>query len=272
MSLIRAEGIRKIYRGQKRRGCDANRDTVALENVDLEIQEGEFLALVGPSGCGKSTFLDIVAGLSGHDGGTVQLGGKEITGPGLDRGLVFQGYALVPWKTVLDNVAFGLEAQGVAKRERHAVARRFVDLVGLSRFEDRFPHELSGGMKQRVAIARALAFDPKVLLMDEPFGALDAQTRERLQFELLKITRETRKTVLFVTHSIDEAILLADRIAIMTSRPGTIKTVIDVKLRRDRHAGDNLIRSSGTFLEARDQVWYHLKSEVDKAAELEYSI
>jgi NitT/TauT family transport system ATP-binding protein len=272
MSLIRAEGVRKIYRAKKRKGVAENRDTVALEDVNLEVHEGEVLALVGPSGCGKSTFLDIVAGLAEYDGGKVHLGGMPITGPGLDRGLVFQGYALVPWKSVLDNVAFGLEAQGVRRAERHEIARRFVDLVGLSKFEDRYPHELSGGMKQRVAIARALAFDPKVLLMDEPFGALDAQTRERLQFELLRITQETRKTVLFVTHSIDEAVLLADRIAIMTSRPGTIKTIIDVKLRRDRRASDDLVRSSGIFLEARDQVWHHLKNEVDKAAELEYSI
>ena len=272
MSLIRAEGVRKVYRGKKRPGCNKNRDTLAIENLNLEIREGEILALVGPSGCGKSTFLDIVAGLAEHDGGAVYLADKPIDGPGLDRGVVFQGYALFPWRTVLDNVAFGLEAQGIGAKERHRIAHKYVDLVGLSKFEDRFPHELSGGMRQRVAIAWALAFNPKILLMDEPFGALDAQTRERLQFELLRIKQETGMTVLFVTHSIDEAVMLADRIAIMTSRPGTIKAIVDVKLPRERKAADDLIRSSGVFLEAREQVWLSLKSEVDKAAELEYQI
>lgn len=272
MSLIQAVGVRKVYKGRKRPGSDATRDTLALEDVTLDIREGEVLALVGPSGCGKSTFLDIVAGLAEYDGGGVYLGGKRIEGPGLDRGVVFQGYALFPWLTILDNVAFGLEALGVPAKERREKARRYIDLVGLSKFEDRHPHELSGGMKQRVAIARALAFDPRILLMDEPFGALDAQTRERLQLELLRIKQETNKTILFVTHSIDEAVLLADRIAIMTSRPGTIKKIVDVRLPRDRKAADELIRSSGDFLEARDQVWDSLRAEVDKAAELEYSI
>jgi NitT/TauT family transport system ATP-binding protein len=264
MSLIRAEAVRKVYRA-KQRSSRGDRDTLALSNIDLEICEGELLALVGPSGCGKSTLLDIVAGLVQPDSGAVYLGGKKIEGPGLDRGLVFQGYALIPWKSVLDNVAFGLQAQGIRPPERERIARKYVELVGLANFADRTPHELSGGMKQRVAIARALAFDPKVLLMDEPFGALDAQTRERLQFELLRITRETNKTVLFVTHSIDEAVLLANRIAVMTFRPGTIKTIIDVTLPVDRARADASIRSSAAFLEVRDHVWDQLKSEVDKA-------
>ncbi|MET0387222.1 MAG: ABC transporter ATP-binding protein [Polyangiales bacterium] len=271
LDLIRATAVRKVYRTPARQRGAASRETVALEDIHLEVRDGELLALVGPSGCGKSTFLDIVAGLVQPDAGAVYLGDKQIDGPGLDRGLVFQGYALIPWKSVLDNVAFGLAAQGVPKTERHAIAERYVKLVGLTKFADRMPHELSGGMKQRVAIARALAFDPKVLLMDEPFGALDAQTRERLQLELLRITRETHKTVLFVTHSIDEAVLLADRIAVMTSRPGTIKAVIDVQLPPDRLQLGDAIRSLPAFLDARDQVWRHLKSEVDKAAELEAS-
>ena len=229
MSLIRAEGVRKIYRAKRRKGDEANRDTVALEDVNLEIHEGEVLALVGPSGCGKSTFLDIVAGLAEHDGGAVYLGGRKITGPGLDRGLVFQGYALVPWKTVLDNVAFGLEAQGVGRVERHEIARRFVDLVGLSKFEDRYPHELSGGMKQRVAIARALALDPRVLLMDEPFGALDAITRQRLQIELNRIVAETGVTLVFITHSIEEALVLGDRIVVLGERPSRVVEIVDVR-------------------------------------------
>jgi len=244
----------------------------AIDEISLEVKTGEFMVIVGPSGCGKSTFLDIVAGLVEPDAGAVYLAEKRIEGPGLDRGLVFQGYALIPWKSVLENVAFGLEAQGVRLPERHEIARRYVKLVGLSKFEDRMPHELSGGMKQRVAIARALAFDPKILLMDEPFGALDAQTRERLQFELLRITQATNKTVLLVTHSIDEAVLVADRIAIMTSRPGTIKSIIDVRLPRDRSQADTALRSSLAFLEARDHVWHYLKGEVDRAAELEQSL
>ncbi len=272
MSLIRADGVRKVYRCKKRQGPNRHHETLALEDVNLEIQEGEILALVGPSGCGKSTFLDIVAGLAELDAGTVQLGGKPIDGPGLDRGVVFQGYALFPWRTVLDNVAFGLETQGMDRNQREEIASRYVDLVGLSKFADRYPHELSGGMRQRVAIARALAADPMILLMDEPFGALDAQTRERLQFELLRIKQETGKTILFVTHSIDEAVMLADRIAIMTSRPGTIKAIIDVKLPRERKGAESFLRSSGMFLQAREQVWHSLKHEIEKAAELEYMI
>ncbi len=269
MSLIRAEAVQKIYRGRRSAQPGGSRDTVALEDINLEVQAGEVLTIVGPSGCGKSTFLDIVAGLVDCDGGAVFIDGKKVKGPGLDRGLVFQGYALIPWKSVLENVAFGLEAQGLSKPARHDIVRRYVELVGLSKVEDRTPHELSGGMKQRVAIARALAFDPKVLLMDEPFAALDEQTRERLQLELLRIVRETQKTVLFVTHSIDEAILLGDRIAVMTFRPGTIKTTLPVTLPRDRARDGTSIRTSKTFSELREHVSLQLKSEVDKALEME---
>jgi len=265
MSLIRAESVRKTYRAKKRFGSGAKQDTLALENVNIEVRAGEILTIVGPSGCGKSTFLDIVAGLVEYDGGDIFLEDKKIEGPGLDRGVVFQGYALIPWKNVLDNVAFGLEAQGIPKEERQAIARRYINLVGLNNFEDRTPHELSGGMKQRVAIARALAFDPKVLLMDEPFAAVDEQTRERLQFELLRIVRETKKTVLFITHSIDEAVLLGDRVAVMTYRPGTIKATIDVGFSRSEDKRSTSIRSSREFSEIRELVSHHLKSEIDKA-------
>jgi len=264
MSLIRAEAVRKIYRAKKRFGRSAKQDTMALEDVNIEVRAGEILTIVGPSGCGKSTFLDIVAGLVDHDGGSVYLDGKEIDGPGLDRGIVFQGYALIPWKTVLENVAFGLEAQGVPAGERNDIARRYVELVGLSKFADRTPHELSGGMKQRVAIARALAFDPKVLLMDEPFAAVDEQTREHLQLELVRIARETEKTVLFITHSIDEAVLLGDRVAVMTARPGTIKATVDVPFARSDDKRGASFRSSRAFGETRARVSDYLRSEVDK--------
>jgi NitT/TauT family transport system ATP-binding protein len=269
MSLIRAEAVRKIYRAKKRSGHGARQDTMALEDVNIEVRAGEILTIVGPSGCGKSTFLDIVAGLVDHDGGAVYLDGKKIEGPGLDRGIVFQGYALIPWKSVLENVAFGLEAQGVPTAERHEIARRYIQLVGLSKFEDRTPHELSGGMKQRVAIARALAFNPKVLLMDEPFAAVDEQTRERLQLELVRIAHETQKTVLFITHSIDEAVLLGDRVAVMTARPGTIKATIDVGFSRSADKRSASIRSSRAFSEVRELVAHHLKSEVDKTLDAE---
>lgn len=265
MSLIRAEAVRKTYRAKKRFGVAAKQDTLALHDVNLEVRAGEILTIVGPSGCGKSTFLDIVAGLVDYDGGAIYLEDKKIDGPGLDRGIVFQGYALIPWRSVLENVAFGLEAQGVAVAERHAIARRYIELVGLTKFEDRTPHELSGGMKQRVAIARALAFDPKVLLMDEPFAAVDEQTRERLQLELVRIARETKKTVLFITHSIDEAVLLGDRVAVMTARPGTIKATIDVSFSGSADKCSAATRSSRAFSEVRDLVAFHLKSEVDKA-------
>jgi len=233
--------------------------------VNLSIEKGEFLVILGPSGCGKSTFLDIIAGLSEPDEGSVSLDGNVIKGPGLDRGVVFQQYALLPWRTALDNVTFALEAN-TDKEKREEIARNYLSLVGLSGFEDRYPYELSGGMKQRVAIARALAIEPEVLLMDEPFAAVDAQTREILQTDLLRITEDTHKTVVFITHSIEEAIFLADRVAVMTSRPGVIKTIIDVPISKESRYTDD-IKSTPEFAKIRHELWELLKEEVVKSQE-----
>jgi NitT/TauT family transport system ATP-binding protein len=233
----------------------------ALQGVSLRVPAGEFFVLVGPSGCGKSTLLDLLAGLSSPDTGQVLVGGAPVTGPGLDRGVVFQQYALFPWRTARANIEFGLEAKGVPRRERAEIARHYLDLVGLAGFADRYPHELSGGMKQRVAIARSLAYDPDVLLMDEPFAALDAQTRDDLQDELLRIWQRTGKTIVFITHGIDEAVYLGQRVAVMTSRPGRIKQIIDVPLDRDR-ASDQDVRSSARFRAHRHEIWTLLRDEV----------
>jgi NitT/TauT family transport system ATP-binding protein len=232
----------------------------AIENVSLSVREGEFVVLVGPSGCGKSTLIDLLGGLSQPSSGQILLDGKPIDGPGLNRGIVFQQYALFPWRTALENVEFGLEAKRVARAERRDIARSHLDMVGLSGFEDRFPHELSGGMKQRVAIARSLAYDPEVLLMDEPFAALDAQTREGLQVELLNIWQKSRTTILFITHGIDEAVCLGQRIAVMTSRPGRIKEIVDVPA--DFRQGSEDIRSTPEFGRLRHEIWTLLRDEV----------
>ncbi|QKW34274.1 ABC transporter ATP-binding protein [Actinomadura sp. NAK00032] len=235
----------------------------ALGGVDLDVAEGEFLVVVGPSGCGKSTLLDLIGGLARPTAGRVAIDGAEVTGPALDRAVVFQQYALFPWRTALRNVEFGLEAKGLRRRERADIARSHLDLVGLSGFEDRYPHELSGGMKQRVAIARSLAYDPEVLLMDEPFAALDAQTRDSLQDELLRIWKATGKTVVFITHGIDEAVYLGGRVAVLTSRPGRVKEVVDIDLGpRDAHED---LRSSPAFAAHRHRVWSLLKDEVRAA-------
>lgn len=238
----------------------------ALQDISLELREGEFLVLVGPSGSGKSTLLDLLGGLSTPTSGEILLDGRPITGPGLDRGIVFQQYALLPWRTARANIEFGLEAKGLRRKERRALAEHYLELVGLSGFGDRYPHELSGGMKQRVAIARSLAFDPEVLLMDEPFAALDAQTRESLQDELLRIWLATGKTVLFITHGIDEAVYLGQRVAVLTSRPGRIKAIVDVEIDRDT---DDDVRSSQRFRDYRHEIWTLLHSEVQRAASLE---
>ena len=203
---------------------------VALDSIDLQVREGEFLCIVGPSGCGKSTFLQLLAGLESVTGGKIWLDDREIIAPGAERGMVFQSYALFPWRTVLQNIEFGLEVKGLPKQERRAVATKYANMVGLQGFEHSYPGELSGGMKQRVGIARALANEPSVLLMDEPLGSLDAQTREVMQHEILEIWRQTGRTIVFVTHSVQEAVYLAGRIVVMTARPGRIKDIIDVDL------------------------------------------
>ena len=221
-------GLGKTFRSE--RGV-----TVALEGVDLAIGENEFVALVGTSGCGKSTLLSIAAGLDSQDEGSIAIDGEPIVAPGLDRGVVFQSYTLLPWLTTLENVEFALKAAGKTAREAREIAQAHLELVGLQGFEKAFPSELSGGMKQRVAIARALSYRPKMLLMDEPFGALDALTRHHMQELLTGIWEKHRLTVLFITHDVEEAVYLSDRVAVMTNRPGRIKTVVDIDLPRPRH-------------------------------------
>jgi NitT/TauT family transport system ATP-binding protein len=235
---------------------------VALRDVSLEVQAGEFISLVGASGCGKTTLLRIVDGLVPPSRGEVLVNGQAVTKPGPDRGFVFQQDALFPWRTVIDNIVFGLEVQGKAKREAIARADALVRLVGLGGFERHYPHELSGGMRQRANLARALTIDPDILLMDEPFAALDAQTREIMQSELLRIWRNNRKTVLFVTHQIDEAVYLADRVVVMTSRPGQIKAVLDVDIPRPR---DLSVKRTPQFLELVDIIWKMIEEEVKAA-------
>ena len=259
---IRFEHVSKEFSVRADDGGTANR-FVALHDVTLDVHPGEFLVLVGPSGCGKSTLLDLLAGLTLPTSGRVLLDGKPVTGPARDRGVVFQQYALFPWLSALDNVGFGLEVAGVGKRERREKAAHYLELVGLTDFANRFPHELSGGMKQRVAIARSLAYEPQVLLMDEPFAALDAQTRETLQEELVEIWQRTGKTIVFITHGIDEAVVLGQRVAVMTTRPGRIKQIVDIP--EALRAGTEDLRSLPLFGELRHEIWSLLHDEVASA-------
>jgi len=238
---------------------------VALQDFSLDIKQGEIVCLLGPSGCGKTTVLRILAGLENPSSGDVLLVGKPIKKAGPDRGMVFQEFALFPWRTVRKNIEFGLEVKGVTPEKRSELSSRYIDLVGLKGFEDAHPKELSGGMKQRVGIARALANEPAVLLMDEPFGSLDAQTRNLMQKELLRIWAATGKTILFVTHSVDEAVFLADRIVVMTARPGMVREVIEVGLPRPRD------RTSREFIAVRGKVLTELDEEFEKARAKELS-
>jgi len=230
----------------------------AIDGVSFDVRQGEFLVLVGPSGCGKSTLLDLIAGLTEPADGKILLDGTPITGPGLDRGVVFQQYALFPWRTAQANVEFGLEVKGVGRRKRAARAREVLELVGLEGFADRYPHELSGGMKQRVAIARSLAYEPDVLLMDEPYAALDAQTRESLQDELLAIWRRTGTTIVFITHSIDEAVYLSDRVLVFRPRPGSVSDTFEVPLPKPRWTYK--ARSDPQFVRIREEAWEALRA------------
>ncbi|MDF2504924.1 ABC transporter ATP-binding protein [Clostridium sp.] len=249
---VTIKNLKKSYTTRDKDGKN-DKEFLAIENFTLGIKKGEFVTIVGPSGCGKSTFLDMLAGLSKPTSGEIYIDGKLITGPDLDRGIILQGYALFPWLTAQENIEFGLEIKGMSKDKRREISSKFINLVGLNKFEKRYPHELSGGMKQRVAIARALAYNPEVLLMDEPFAAVDAQTRELLQEELLTIWEKTNKTIVFITHSIEEAIFLGDRVVVMSANPGKIKEIIKINLQRPRSIVD--IRDSKAFNENRNKIW-----------------
>jgi NitT/TauT family transport system ATP-binding protein len=253
--------IRGLSRSYKKKGNTALRGErfFALKNFNLEINRGEFITIVGPSGCGKSTLLDLLIGLSRPDEGQILIDGKPVNGPSFDRGIVLQGYALFPWRTVRRNVEFGLEIKGTPKKERREKSDRFIKLVELEGFENHYPYELSGGMQQRVAIARALAYDPEVLLMDEPFAAVDAQTRETMQDEILAIWEKTEKTVIFVTHNIEEAVGLADRVAVMSRQPGAVKAVVDVNLPRPRRIGE--VRNTTDFNILSNHIWELLQDK-----------
>jgi NitT/TauT family transport system ATP-binding protein len=241
----------------------SGRPVLALEDVSLEVGNREFLALLGPSGCGKSTLLYLIGGFLPIETGKILIEGKPVGAPGPDRGIVFQHFALFPWKSVRANILYGLERMGLPRKEREARAQSFIDLVGLSGFEDSYPSQLSGGMKQRTALARTLAFDPNILLMDEPFGALDAQTRSLMQAELLGIWQRTPKTVIFVTHDVQEAVYLADRVAVMSARPGRIKAIVDTRFDKN----DPQVFKAKAFVDKVDEIWNLVRIEAIKAQE-----
>ena len=252
--MITIESVSKVFPGKK----DAE-PVLALQDVNLTVRDNEFLTILGPSGCGKTTLLRLIAGLLRWDDGEISIDGKPVRGPGPERAMVFQNFALLPWMNVVDNVAFGLEIAGKPKAERLDRARELIDTVGLSGFEKRYPTELSGGMQQRVGLARALAVKPQVLLMDEPFGALDEQTRRLLQEELLAIWEKERTTVVFITHSMEEAVLLGDRVVLMSARPGRIEEIVDVPLKRPRSSNVDSVEGSAAFTEITQHLWTQLR-------------
>ena len=248
---LKIDNVRKVF--HTRSG-----EMVALNGVSLDIYENEFICVVGPSGCGKSTLLNIIAGLTDATSGAVYCNGKAVTGTGTDRGVVFQQYALFPWLTVKKNVMFALEMKGIKGKQAQELAMQYLARVDLEKFADHYPKELSGGMKQRVAIARAYAADPEVLLMDEPFGALDAQTRTQLQSELLETWERDRKTCFFITHDVDEAIILSQRVVIMSARPGRIKDIIDIDIPYPRTQETKM---TPRFLELKNRIWSQVYQE-----------
>jgi NitT/TauT family transport system ATP-binding protein len=254
--LIAARGVSAGYENVRERTR-----LIALRDVDLDVHDGEFVAIVGPSGCGKTTFLNMVAGFVKPLTGTLTVRGEAVNGPGADRAVVFQDYALLPWRTVARNVRFGIEmrAKGVDRAELERRVQEKIELVGLKGFEKSFPHELSGGMRQRVGIARALVSEPQILLMDEPFAAIDAMTREAMQAELERIIADTGQTVIFITHSIDEAIQLADRVVVVSQRPGRVREIVPVDLPRSRFDGQT--KTMPEFTELREHVWSLLRDE-----------
>ncbi len=250
--MIEMRNLRKTYPGQK-----GKPSMLALDSVDLTVQTDETVCLLGPSGCGKTTLLKAIVGLIPLDSGDISIDGQVVTGPGPDRAMVFQNFALLPWADVLTNVAFGLELRGMAKEARTGKSLELIRAVGLAGFEHHFPRQLSGGMQQRVGLARALATDPKILLMDEPFGAVDAQTRRLLQEDLQALLERTRKTVVFVTHSMDEAVRLGDRVVLMTPRPGRIREIIEVSLPRPRPPD---LEKNPQFIEMKEYLWAQLRT------------
>ena len=254
-SLIEANHVRVEYQRSRDKSV-----LVALEDFSFSVNAGEFITIVGPSGCGKSTFLNVVGGLQPPTAGEIKIEGKSVKGPGPERAMVFQDYGLMPWRTVEKNVCFGLEMQNRLDGEAQEKVHYYIRLVGLAGFEHAYPRELSGGMRQRVGLARALAIEPRILLMDEPFAAVDLITRELMQEELAQIMAATEKTVIFITHSVDEAITLGDRILVMTARPGRIKEIFTVDLPRPR--SPKTLRSSKAYADLRAQIWEHLASEV----------
>jgi NitT/TauT family transport system ATP-binding protein len=232
-------------------------EVTALAGIDLSVRPNEFISIIGPSGCGKTTLLKMIDGLIPYDSGRILIDGKQIDGPGPDRAVVFQSFALLPWRTVLANVEFSLELRQIPKDERAVIARNYLKRVGLGDFEHHYPHELSGGMQQRAGLARALAVNPAILLMDEPFGAVDAQTRQLLQEELLELWQREKKTVIFVTHSMDEAVYLSDRVVVMTPRPGRVAEILDVPLPRPRVTDE--VRRNAAFIDLTNYIWDSLK-------------
>jgi NitT/TauT family transport system ATP-binding protein len=249
--IVSVRGVNKTYPG----GIEA------LSNISLDFPEGKLTTLLGPSGCGKTTLLKIIAGLLPATSGQVLVEGRSVTGPGPERAFVFQDFALMPWATVLRNVAFGLELRGVARSEREAVAARYIERVGLKGFEKKYPHELSGGMRQRVGLARALSVNAKVLMMDEPFSAVDEQTRRKFQEELLELVANERKTFIFVTHSIEEAVYVSDRIVLLHRRPSRVHAIIEPNISRD--VDPEQIRRQPEYLDAVENIWQSLKQYLD---------
>ncbi len=259
MAIIRFDAVQRTF-------SQGGKDFVALKDIDFEVKDREFVAIVGPSGCGKTTCMRMAAGLEHPTGGHVYVDRDEVTKPGPDRAVVFQAFALFPWKTVWDNIEFGLVSLGIDAAERKRRIEQHIELMGLGGYEQAYPHQLSGGMQQRVAIARAYVLDPKVLLMDEPFGALDAQTRVVMQEELVRLARRHPRTVLFITHAVEEAVYLADRIVVMSRRPGTIREIVDVKSIRvaegwDQHKRIEDVMDLPSFVHLRTHVWKLLREQ-----------
>jgi NitT/TauT family transport system ATP-binding protein len=256
--MVEIQAVSKIYQKTVK---DSTTKLEALSNVNLTVRANEFVSIIGPSGCGKTTLLKIIDGLIPYDDGSILINGKPIRGPGPDRAVVFQTFALLPWRTVLGNVEFSLEFRKISPKQRSEIARDYLHRVGLGDFENHYPHELSGGMQQRAGLARALAVSPEILLMDEPFGAVDAQTRQLLQEDLLELWQRERKTVIFITHSMDEAVYLSDRVVVMTPRPGKVAEILDVPLARPRIADE--VRRDPRFVDLTNYIWDSLKKNME---------